>query len=204
MRRLFTVVAAGLMLLGAYGTSQAVSFTFGGDSYAINKVAADGVNYQNNNSGAYLGTVVNTTHGGANESVLLLEAVLAALGKNIDITSYSKAEDNKYVGDFPLYLTYADENMSGTWSTGTPPASLVSYYTVKGSNEFALYEVVPASGSGGWNCEHLNTKKGNTPEISHFTGVGAAVGAPVPEPGTLLLLSSGLLGLGLLRRRRNS
>lgn len=41
----------------------------------------------------------------------------------------------------------------------------------------------------------------NIKAVSHVDGFGGT--SQVPEPGTLLLLGSGLLGLGILRRRRS-
>lgn len=197
MKRSLVVAAASLMLMVSYGTSQAVP-------YDIQMIPDDGVAYTYENSGLYLGTVI-----GENDSAEVIEGALAQLGYVVDITSSSKVDAGEdWEGNFPLFVTYADPDgdggfKSGTWSTGTPPAALVSFYSVKAANDFALYLVSPAAGSGSWNCENLRTPNGrNTPAISHFSGVGTVT--DVPEPGTLLLLGSGLLGIGLMRRKRHT
>lgn len=97
MKKLLTVVAAGLMLLGAYGTSQAISlpidFSYSGVNYEIQFVTNGGV-YTLPNTGIYLGTVVKVDKGGPspNDSVAMLEAVLAALEQSPVITEYAKVD----------------------------------------------------------------------------------------------------------------
>ena len=75
-------------------------------------------------------------------------------------------------------------------------------YSLKGGPNFALYFLDPALGP--WTFGHWNTidlppvGNGNIPELSHFIGYAAT---PVPEPATMILLSSGLIGLAVFGRK---
>jgi hypothetical protein len=92
-----------------------------------------------------------------------------------------------------------NEPISGAWSLNN--AYGFGMYAVKGGDEFALYFVDPAKSSGDWTTRHLLVGNGNVPALSHFSGAPTPVYAP--EPTTLLLLGSGLLGLGFIGRRRS-
>ncbi|PKN70186.1 MAG: hypothetical protein CVU54_07260 [Deltaproteobacteria bacterium HGW-Deltaproteobacteria-12] len=172
-------------------------------SYTITNIEAKGI-YTYGNTGFYLGTVI-----GVNDSIAVLEEVLAQLGYNVDVVTSSKVDapstSSPAGSDFPLYMTYTDENKSGTWATFQSPetssgAALVDYYVVKGANEFALYRVNIPAAFGTWNVENLRTPNGkNNPEISHFSGYDPP--QPVPEPATMLLFGLGLVGLAGIRRK---
>lgn len=102
--------------------------------------------------------------------------------------------------------TTSYDNKSGTWTSITDPLSEISFYAVKAGNYYAMYIVDPAETTGSWSTFDiwitglLGTGGLNGLEISHFTGYNASVS--VPEPSTLLLLGSGLIGLGVLGRKR--
>jgi hypothetical protein len=194
------IMKRGLLL--SVVLSVLVSIPVAGWSYTIVNYTQLGT-FTYANSGQYLGTVV-----GENDSETVLEGVLAQLGILVDLTSSTKinAPAGSGTDDFNLFVTYADGGKSGTWATfGTllPPAGaqLVDFYVVKATNDFALYLQSPAASSGTWNTGNLRTGNlRNVPEISHFTGYATSI--PVSEPGTLMLLGTGLVGMAVAGRRQ--
>lgn len=130
------------------------------------------------------------------------ESDLFFYGKNeIDDDGITTATEG-----YPLdvAITYDDGvDLGGTWKTldseGEPYGHAIDFYSVKAGNQFALYYENPAAVEGTWNTTDINFVAGNNPFISHFS---AYTTAPVPEPGTLLLLAFGLLGFGFLKRKK--
>jgi len=168
--------------------------------------------YHYGNSGDYLGTVVaDVEPGGVNDNIALVEDVLHSISGfgGVDLIASSKVESpatSSVGGDFSMYLTYWGDG-SGEWATFEPVVSspipegstLVDFYVVKGSTQFALYWEDPAAAYGTWNVGNLRTPAGGVPSISHFTGYTTG-GASVPEPATILLLGFGLLGVAGVRK----
>jgi hypothetical protein len=70
-----------------------------------------------------------------------------------------------------------------------------------------LLPLSPTSGSGTFDIQFLNNG-GRQPTISHLTLAGRIIPTPtllkIPEPTTMALFTCGLIGLGLLSRRRRA
>ncbi len=104
------------------------------------------------------------------------------------------------------------EPIGGSWTLVNAEVNQeISFYTVKGADEYALYFVDPVAITGSFITDHVLTKNGNIPALSHFTGaitIGETTGEPphvIPEPGTMMLLGLGLLGFaGVVRRKINA
>lgn len=90
---------------------------------------------------------------------------------------------------------------AGWGSASGGPISLGGTYTnfvlaLKAGNNFSLYEFTGTADAFGWIIE-ADIVGG----LSHFT-IYDGTTTTVPEPGSLLLLGTGLLGMAALRRRR--
>jgi hypothetical protein len=169
----------------------------GGDAYAY---------YQNSGDFMFLGG--DPGSGNYNDEPAytdgLLESMVEAFLGIADSTTFSltKATD--------IFSTnYNDDGeitdlatASGTWSTNS--AAVLSFYSVKAANNYAMYLVDLAASTGSWSTYDLwfaGYGGEGALEISHFNGYNVSV-APVPEPATMLLLGTGLAGLVGLRSRR--
>jgi hypothetical protein len=118
----------------------------------------------------------------------------------------------------------------GTWSVswfeapGLPdlPEFIDFLVLLKGATSEAAYllenvllTTSPSTGSGTFDIVFTNNG-GREPALSHLTllgrfdgdptggGPGGGPGGSIPEPGTLSLLSAGLMGVAMLRRRRRA
>lgn len=158
----------------------------------------------------------------ANDDDLVQMADLISyyLGTSFSITSWDKvdepATDATDGTEGKLKVEYNADNKAGTWTTTTTPPNSddpwVNFYTVKASNEFALYYVDPTQQSGIWTTMHT-LNNGGIPEISHIQGLfgdppddvdepPTGPGPTVPEPGTILLLGFGLIGVAGIGRKK--
>jgi hypothetical protein len=194
-----------------------VSFlVFGVSVYAFSYYTdASGNIYEYANSGEYMFTELGND---SNIDILTLEGwiedwfndgtdiVLSATGK-VDAPATTNSSLSVTYSDWDLEGNEGgseDSGYSGTWESTS--GSLLNFYSVKGGTEFAFYYVDPASSFGTWNTEHLTNKSGNIPEISHFTAwideSNTPTAQPTPEPATLFLLGSGLIGAGVISRKR--
>jgi PEP-CTERM motif len=94
-----------------------------------------------------------------------------------------------------------DGSGGGSWlyTPGTnDPAFLVSFMVAKGGDNFNLFSV---TGNSGMWFTPTNPNNDKPFGLSHLTFYEGGQ-APIPEPATMLLLGSGLVGLAAARRRR--
>ena len=144
------------------------------------------------------------------------------IGLYIDVYEYTSDDGTLHLksGTWSTYSTGWDTtNVPQNWvNDGTggsnidpdPNEDLLEFYTIKGGTSYALYQVDPVSSAGTWNVENLALVGDNIKDISHFSGFissstgggGGTAGQGVPEPGTMLLLGTGLLACGMVYRRK--
>lgn len=95
------------------------------------------------------------------------------------------------------------ENGTGSWTYtpgGDDPATLVSFFVAKGGDSFNLFSV----DSNGPNTWFTPLNGNGQAGLSHLTFYEGAENDVVPEPGTWLLVGSGLLVARRRRRTRNA
>jgi len=119
-----------------------------------------------------------------------------------DLELIGKLEENEagQNDDFSFVWSNSDHK-SGIWSSNEP----VRFYSVKGGTQYAMYWVDPALETGIFSTENLLNKGGNIPALSHisfWTNNNTYDTTPTPEPGTIILLGLGLLGLTYTQRKK--
>jgi hypothetical protein len=132
---------------------------------------------------------------------------------NINFSNKLSEVDDAYNGQTPAPPTVLDLHSLGQAeqdSGFTDPHSgtitstfLVTYYAVKGGNEFRLYQIAPTY-TFTWSTAGLTNGGGNEPAVSHVVWIDPPTVAVVPEPAawSLMITGFGLAGAMLRRRRR--
>lgn len=196
-----TTFANATPLMTQGSTQTVLGYAIADRSYASDKWEVELGGYTSSDyTGVYLGTITNDKNDGFDD---LLKLIRYYLNDPLYWITTVKVDHPGTTNDV-LTVTYDDKEKSGAWSIDPLSDFVVDFYSIKGATEYALYYVNPALKHGVWTTRHLLTPNGkNIPEISHITVVKDPP-FPVPEPATMLLFSTGVVGLAGLARRKNT
>ena len=213
MKKYLIIIFGAAVLIIAGLSDNAFSYSFGYEDFStVNDIdytygrsnLATPADPATDLQGIYLGTVYDATD---SEAILMEFLIDVGAWDGKEITFYGKDEDNTLWA--PDTQTITDKGIvSGTWQTFSPtniPANydLVEFIIVKGGNNFSVHQYDPAASSGEWNVGYLPDagKSGSSPSVSHLSAYYETT--PVPEPASILLIGTGLLGLvGYSRKKK--
>lgn len=211
------VEAAPTFLGPTSNTDASIDYTVDGIVYSIGNRSSDSDEWNYDNdigytggkyTGYYIGTVTNHNNDSETDISNLIRLFLG--DDTFSITSFEKEDvgiDNEKLSITITGWSDPDKKkdpIPGTWKllNDEEEEQKISFYSVKGAKEYALYYVSPALIQGTWTTDHLLTpNQKNIPALSHFSGVIITSIDAVPEPATILLFGFGLIGLAGIGRR---
>ncbi|MDH3645666.1 MAG: VPLPA-CTERM sorting domain-containing protein [Gammaproteobacteria bacterium] len=120
---------------------------------------------------------------------------LAKINMPSAIETSELSSDGLTISDF--LLNSSDEALSGQWSYSGP--EIASIIVLKASGQYAVYAFDDELTNNMPNIGLFDTSDLDDKGLSHISAYSTAV---VPVPGALLMFVSGLLGLGIVRRRK--
>jgi len=116
-----------------------------------------------------------------------------------DLEMLMKLEDKDAGKDGDFLFYFDNDKKSGTWYS----SESVKFYSVKGSDQYAMYWVNPSLKEGLFSMEHI-FKNGKNPDLSHitfWTNNNTYETTSTPEPSTMALFFAGLLSLSFINRK---